>query len=228
MILLTGNNSLIGRYLVPELLKSGEKIRCLDFYKSGDLPDSVEFIQSDLLNQKILRKACDGADTVIHLMDVNRTTRSGRTYMRKINTEGTRNLLSAADKSQVNRILFNSSYTVYGKSKNFPVREDDRKKPMTAYGKDKLEAENILHEYAKKDRFNITVFRPALTAGPGVKSPTILLSLYMALAMGNDNVLYLIGNGDSKFQLIHPAEIAEARAPRPSPARRGATGRPAG
>ncbi len=210
MVLITGSNSLLGTALVKKFIANGEEVRCFDSYKPGEIPEGADFIQGDLFNFKRLNKACKGADTVIHLMDKNRSTKVGRAKMKKMNIKGTQNLLYAVKKAKIKKVIFLSTYAVYGKTKSFPIKEDDKMKPCTPYGKDKLKAEILSQTYAKKNGINLTIIRPALITGPEVKNPSILITLYMAMGMGNDNVAYMSGNGDTRFQLLSIEDATDA------------------
>jgi len=210
MILITGSNSLLGKALVEKFTQNGEKIRCYDQYKPENIPDGVDFIQGDLFTVKKLNLACKGIDTIIHLMDKSRAQKTGRRRMKKINIAGTRNILTASKKFKIKRFIFLSTYAIYGKTKSFPLKEEDRKKPYTAYGKDKLKAEILCEAFAKKNDLNLTVVRPSIITGPRVKNSAILITLYMAMGLGNDNVMYMSGDGDTRFQLLSPEDAADA------------------
>lgn len=210
MILITGSNTLQGRELVKRLLKKGKKVRCYDYYTPEVLPEGVEFIQGDLFNLKQMNKACKGAETIIHLLDKQRHKRTGRGKMKKINIKGTLNLLMCARRAKVKRFIFQSTFAVYGRIKSFPIKENDIKKPVTPYGKDKLKAEILCETFCKKNEIEYSIVRPALITGPATNNPAILITLYMAMAMGDDNIMYLSGDGDTHFQLISPEDTAEA------------------
>lgn len=210
MVLITGSNSLLGRAVVNIFKEHGEKIRCYDQYRPEQLPEGVEFIQGDLFSAKRLTAACKDVTTIIHLQDKSRTKSISRGKMKKINITGTKNLLFMARKAKIKRIIFLSSYAVYGKTKSFPTREEDIKKPYLPYGKDKLKAEKLCETFAKKNKMDLTIMRPSVIAGPEVKDSAILITLYMAMGLGNDNIMYMSGDGDSRFQLLAPRDAAEA------------------
>ncbi len=210
MILLTGCNSYLGKKLLERLVAMDENVRCIDYYKPENLPSSVEFMQADLLDESALKKACNGIDSVFHFLDIKYSGSRGRRYMKNFNIKGTEKILKAAEKEGVKKFFFLSSYTVYGKKKEIPIRQDDIKRPVSSYGKDKLKCENLCWRFAEKSKMSVTIFRPALVSGSGVKDQIILTSLYMALAMEDESRLYIMGNGDTKFQLLHPDDAVEA------------------
>lgn len=210
MILITGSNTPHGAELVKKLVKNGNKVKCYDYYKPAKLPEGVEFIQGDLFNLKQMNNACKGADTVIHLLDKQRHKKTGRGQMKKINIKGTLNILMCARKAKVKRFIFQSTYAVYGKIESFPIKENDIKRPCTPYGKDKLKAEVLCETFCKKNGIACSILRPALITGPDTNNRSILITLYMAMAMGNDNIMYLANDGSTYFQLISQDDTAEA------------------
>jgi len=210
MVLITGSNSLLGQAVVETFAAHGEKIRCYDPYKPGKLPEGVDFIQGDLFTPKRLIAACKDVTTIIHLLDSSNPGRMGRGKMKKINIRGTRNLLFIAKKKKIQRLIFLSSYAVYGKKTNFPTREDDPQKPYTAYGKDKLKVEKLIEAFAPKNDIKYTIMRPSVIAGPEIRNSSILITLYMAMGLGNDNIMFMSGDGDTRFQLLSPADAASA------------------
>ena len=210
MVLVTGCNSLTGQKLVEKLLTDGNKVRCFDFEKPGDLTKNVDFIEGDLTDIITLQKVCKDVDVIFHLQGMPIKNQHSRKVMNKNNVQGTQNIITIAHKLQVEHFYFLSSYEIYGKTKGSPTKPDDRKKPNTLYGKDILKAEKYCWEVQKKNQLPITIFRPARIIGPGTDDPLVLITLFMALGMDNANRLYLAGNGDNKFQLLHPEDAADA------------------
>lgn len=210
MILLTGSNSYMGEKLLAQLRSEGETVRCLDFYRPAGMPAKSDFIETDLLDDIVLAKACKGVDTVFHFLDISRPGRYKRSYMKKVNVAGTIKLLAAAQKAGVKKFFFLSSFMVFGKVKKIPSRQDDIKRPSTPLGRDKLRCEQMCWMYSKQNKMAITILRPALITGPEIKDPVILTTLYMALAMDEESRLYLSGDGTNRFQLLHPDDAVRA------------------
>ncbi len=210
MFLVTGCNSLLGRSLVKRLLKDGAAVRGLDLWCESDYPENLEFVEGSVLDYELLQTLSRGVEGIYHLMEIKNSSRFGRRFMKRINLTGTENIIAAAKENNIKKIVYLSSADIYGKPRAMPIRQDDPKKPVTRYGKDKLRAERICWRYIEKENVDITIFRPTLIAGPGVEDPLMLIVLYMALAMGDANRLYVAGDGDSRFQLIHPDDVVEA------------------
>jgi nucleoside-diphosphate-sugar epimerase len=210
MFLVTGCNSLLGRSLVKRLLKGGAAVKGLDLWRERDYPENLEFVEGSVLDYELLLALSRGVEVIYHLMEIKNSSHFGRRFMKRINVTGTENIIAAAKENNVKKIVYLSSADVYGKPRAMPIRQDDPKRPVTRYGKDKLRAERVCWRYIKKENVDITIFRPTLIAGPGVEDPLMLIILYMALAMGDANRLYVAGDGDSMFQLIHPDDVVEA------------------
>jgi len=202
MILVTGSSSLLGKNLIKKLIAEGKEVRGFDETADKEFPKNIEFIQGNVLNRALLKKACNGVDTIIHLQDVKKSSHKGRGYMKKINIKGTENLLFEAKLSKIKNFIFLSSYTVYGKYKDAPHRENAILKPMTPYGRDKMRAERSCNFFSKKHGLNTTIVRPAITLGKETADSTLLITLYMGMAMDKDNRLYISQNEENRLQTL--------------------------
>ena len=210
MVLVTGCDSLLGRHTVKKLIENKYKVIGYDYYKSKNFPYDIEFIQGKLDNKIDLENICKKADYIIHLMEIKAPKSKGRKFMREINIAGTENLLKAAVKNNVKKFFFLSSYEVYGNKKQIPIRQDDNLKPQSKYAKDKMKSEQIVWSYSQNEGISTTIFRPSLITGKETDNSTILMTLYLAMGFGNSNRLYFTGDGDTRFQLLHPDDAANA------------------
>ncbi len=210
MVLITGCNGLIGRTLAKRLMEKNIPVRGFDFWKTKESPETTEFIEGSILDYELLLGACEGVDVVYHLMEIENPSHSGRRFMKRVNVNGTEYVLNAAIENGVKRVIFLSSADVYGSPDKTPITEELDPKPNTPFGKDKLKAEKLCWRYAEKEGLAVTVFRPTAITGPGTDESMILVILYMALAMEDSNRLYIAGDGDSCYQLIHPDDVVSA------------------
>jgi len=210
MVLITGSNSFLGNETLNLFLSRKVPVRCINQDIIKEDKRRYENIKGDILDKNQTDAACREINTVIHLADSPYSGSGSRSEMRKINIEGTNNILTSAAQMGVEHIIFMSTYMVYKKGKNFPIKEDHPLKPWTNYGKDKLIAENKCFEMCKKFGMKLSIIRPAILKGPDIQNSVILHSLYLSMGLGNDNVAYITGNGDCRSQFISKEDTADA------------------
>ncbi len=108
MILVTGATGFVGRRVVERLASNRENVRALS--RGGGatmLPWGVKIAVGDVLDPKSLTSAMQGVDAVVHLVAVIREV-GDRTFQR-VNYEGTKNVIKAATKAGVDRVVFVST-----------------------------------------------------------------------------------------------------------------------
>lgn len=120
---------------------------------------------------------------------------------RKVNVDGTLNLARQAAQTGVKHFIFLSSIKVNGEStqKGQPFSDSDMPSPEDPYGISKYEAEEGLRLIAKNTAMKVTIIRPALIYGPGVKGN--FLSLIRLQKMGFPLPLGAIHNARSFISL---------------------------
>jgi nucleoside-diphosphate-sugar epimerase len=168
-ILITGATGFIGKHLIPSLLQRGWNVRCLA-RPTSQLPkefiDQVEWVIVNLEDRSSLIKACANVDAVIHLGGAIKARNADTFYV--VNVEGTRNLFSALEQSGKSnaRFIYVSSQAAIGPAPTpEPLTEVHPPRPVSNYGKSKLEAEKIILEYS--DRIQSVILRPVVVYGPG-------------------------------------------------------------
>lgn len=107
MILLTGSTGLVGGHLLRRLVAAGGSIRCLvrepaSFERLKGLP--VELCSGDLVDLASLQRAIEGVDQVIHLAGI--LQERGEATFKRVNAEGTQNLVQAAQEAGVHRFVY--------------------------------------------------------------------------------------------------------------------------
>ena len=96
-------------------------------------------------------------------MSVGESQKKPKKYKR-INVEGTKNLLLAVKKTKVRNLVFSSTCAVY-KDGLIKVNENSKLKPTNIYGKTKLRGENIIQSFSKKNSLNYGILRFFNVAG---------------------------------------------------------------
>jgi nucleoside-diphosphate-sugar epimerase len=156
-VLITGGAGYIGSMAVTKLLARGDQVTVLDdLWFGGDslLPflgnRNFRFIKADIVskNSNLDEKIFIGIDSVIHLAAIvgfPACEEAGRDKVWDINVEGTKKIFTAAAQAGVSRLIFASSYSNYGESKQGElVTEDSPLYPKSIYAESKIEAEKFL------------------------------------------------------------------------------------
>ena len=115
--LVTGGAGFIGSNIVEELVRRGEKVRVLDNFLTGKRENvapflkRIELIEGDIRDRKILDKALQGIDFVLHQAALRSVPKSVEDPIltNDINVFGTLNLLLAARDAKVKRVVYASS-----------------------------------------------------------------------------------------------------------------------
>src|SRR5436190_16723020 len=130
--LVTGGGGFIGSHLVQRLVHDGHEVRVLDNFATGrresllPLLDEIDLIEGDIQSYERVHNAVRGCELVFHLAALPSVPRSVQDPLTSnaSNVTGTLNLLLAARDSDVRRVLYASSSSVYGANPDLPKRED--------------------------------------------------------------------------------------------------------
>ncbi len=147
--LVTGGAGFIGSHVTTALVERGQRVRVLDNLISGHrsnlapLRDRVEFVEGDLVNRSDVEHALAGVDVVFHQAALASVPRS---VERPLDTNaacvtGTVNLLDAARKAGVRRIVFAASSSAYGDQVTPSKNEGLMPAPLSPYAAAKLAGE---------------------------------------------------------------------------------------
>jgi nucleoside-diphosphate-sugar epimerase len=167
----TGASGFIGRYVCSDLLDRGYSVRALTRDSSRVIAGVEAHTTPDLKNGAALRLAFRAVDAVIHLAGHAHTppNQTGEAIYRAVNVDGTRAVAEAAAAERVAQMIFSSSVKAIGEGGDAPLSDESVEKPQDAYGRSKLEAEQILSQISKRDGLPVTILRFPLVYGPGVK-----------------------------------------------------------
>ena len=147
--LVTGGAGFIGSHIVEALVQRGDHVRVLDNLSTGRrenielINKQIDFIEGDLRELKDLERALAGVEVVFHEAALRSVPRSidDPLATNDVNITGTLNLLMAARKAGVRRVVYASSSSAYGDQKTFPQVESMRPAPLSPYAVAKLAGE---------------------------------------------------------------------------------------
>ncbi len=169
LIFVTGGTGFLGHHLVPCLLARGYRLRLL-VRKTSDLgwlpPGPIECLQGDVTDPASLHRGIQGCDYAVHAAGYFRFWGSEQTFQR-INTQGTRNMVQAALRAGVKRMVHISTVAVVGEPpRGQPITEETPCRPRDAYQRSKLDAEQYVRAMAAQHSLPAVILRPGAFYGP--------------------------------------------------------------
>ena len=205
MYLVTGGAGFAGLYLAEKLAELGHKVRILDMRPPNrKLHKNIQFFQGSVTDAQRMMEACKGVTVAFNLASLLPCSRAKRQFW-DVNVGGTINILEAALKHKVKKIVHVSSSIVYGIPPSVYVTEKDAAIPIGDYGKSKLAAEKECMKYMQKG-LKITILRPRMIIGAG---RVCLLTIFFYFINHNKNV-YTIGKGNNRFQMLGVYDFVDA------------------
>jgi len=150
--LVTGGAGFIGSHLVERFLADGARVRVFDNFSTGtraNLPFAAKFrrqlevIRGDIRNRAAVERAARGARVIYHQAAMRSVPRSVKDPLgaNENNVTGTLNVLEAARRCRVPRVVYASSSSVYGARPDLPKREEQPPAPISPYAVSKAAGE---------------------------------------------------------------------------------------
>lgn len=175
--LVTGATGMIGPSIVDDVVGSGARVRVLTRHTSpppGGWPwrsddDRVEVVRGDVRDAATLRTSMSGVDVVVHAAGVAHRRPRSRSAVQAFtdeNVNGARSVAEVASAVGVSRVVFISSAAVYGAGNGHARDETARTRPTTAYGRSKLESEQVMKAILGD---GLTVLRVCAVYGPRLR-----------------------------------------------------------
>lgn len=170
MILVTGGTGFLGRNMLPILLSQGYPVRVIsrhpqDYPWLKDLP--LEVIAADIEDSTACHEAAQGVRYIIHAAGLFRFWGKKQDF-EETNFIGTRNILDAALKAGVEKIVHMSTIAVAGFPRNRQATIDETypPQPTNNYQRTKLKAEQLALEYFHQHQLPIVAIRGGAFYGP--------------------------------------------------------------
>lgn len=202
--LITGGSGYFGSLLRNRLREQGQAVRVFDLADADDRPADVEFMQGDIRDVSPVAAALTGCDTVYHCV-AQVPLAKDKELFHSVNVHGTENLLLAASEAKVRKVIYVSSSAVFGAPKSNPVTEETPPVPGEAYGRAKLDGENLCRQFTQRG-LDVTIIRPRTIMGHGRLG--IFQILFEWIREGYN--VPVLGRGDNVYQFVHADDLAEA------------------
>lgn len=147
--LVTGGAGFIGSHIVEALVKAGHAVRVIDNFSTGrpeniaHLRDRIALYEIDITERAALDAPMAGVDYVLHQAAIPSVPRSVDDPLgtHDANVTGTVNVLDAARKAGVRRVIYAASSSAYGEIEGEYKREDMAPQPLSPYAAAKLAGE---------------------------------------------------------------------------------------
>ena len=205
-VLVTGGVGFLGSHVVSALQEAGHDVVIFDI----QAPDDVAYVRGDLANLDDLVKATQGIDAVCHLAAVGDVYLAfDKPYLAaELNVVGTANLMEACLQNQVAKVVYASTWEVYGEPCYQPIDEAHPCKPDHPYNITKLAGERIALSY---DRLkNVPTLALRLGTAYGIRMrPNSVHSIFVARALRGEPLI-IKGSGTQSRQFTHARDISHA------------------
>ena len=216
-VLVTGAGGFIGSHLAERLAGLGAKTRCLLRYNSQDsvgwLSDSpvredLEIIHGDIRDSESVLRAFKDVEVVFHLaalIGIPYSYHSPRSYV-QTNVEGTLNILEAARKCGVQRLVCTSTSEVYGSAQYVPIDEKHPLQSQSPYSATKIGADKLAESYLRSFGLSLSIARPFNVYGPRQSSRAVIPTIITQALTGST---VKIGNLDTTRDFTYVSDTVD-------------------
>ena len=218
LYLVTGGAGFIGSHLSEALVRRGDEVRVVDNLVTGKRRNlahisGVDFIEADLADLDVARRAVDGVDVVLHQAAIPSVPRSVENPLAShvANVDASLNVLIAARDARVRRVVYAGSSSVYGDARTLPKVETMSPAPLSPYALQKLVAEQYCRMFTTLYGLETVTIRYFNVFGPrqDPSSPySGVISLFInALCEGRQPTIY--GDGEQTRDFTYVANVVD-------------------
>jgi len=216
--LVTGGAGFIGSHLAEELVRRGQRVRVVDSLITGKRQNlahipGVEFIEGDLADLEVAKRAVEGIDFVLHQAAIPSVPRSvlDPITSNRANIDTSLNVLVAARDARVKRVVYAGSSSAYGDAPTLPKVETMPTAPLSPYALQKLVAEQYCQMFTRLYGLETVTIRYFNVFGPrqDPSSPySGVISLFIsALCEGRQPTIY--GDGGHTRDFTYVANVVD-------------------
>ncbi len=194
---MTGSDGFIGSHLVEALVRQGADVRAFVAYNSfgtwgwldsaaDDVRGSFEVFAGDVRDPFGIEAAMQGCDTVYHLaalIAIPYSYHSPASYV-DTNVTGTLNVVQAARKLCVAKVVHTSTSEVYGTARFVPITEEHPLQGQSPYSASKIGGDQIAMSYYTSFETPVATIRPFNTYGPRQSARAVLPTVITQIANG--------------------------------------------
>jgi UDP-glucose 4-epimerase len=218
-VLVTGGAGFIGSHIVDRLLADGHSVRVLDNFATGrrenllDVLPDIELVEGDIQSYERVHHAVLGCEVVLHqgaLPSVPRSVQDPLTS-NATNVTGTLNVLLAARDSDVQRVVYASSSSIYGANPELPKHEGLLPQPISPYAVAKLAGEGFCRSFHEIFGLETVALRYFNVFGPRQdplsQYAAVIPNFITALRDAGQPVVY--GDGEQSRDFTYVGNVVE-------------------
>ena len=174
-LLVTGGAGFIGHHLVTKLVERGDEVSVMDDFTTGfrwriePLEKEIRLVEGSVLDAEALDLAARGCDVIFHEAAIPSVARSlvAPRLTNDVNVNGTIEVMLAAARLGVGRVVLAASSSAYGAAEQLPCRETQSPAPLSPYAASKVAAEHYLHTLGAAHDIATIALRYFNVFGPG-------------------------------------------------------------
>jgi 2-alkyl-3-oxoalkanoate reductase len=206
LTLVTGATGFIGGRIALALRERGLEVRGLvrDPQKAAFLREQgVELAQGDMEDVASLRRALEGVERVYHTAAVVGDW-PDPAHTRRVNVDGTRELLEASVAAGVRRVVHISSLAVYGNKHHHGTDESAPYRYGDTYTDAKIESELVVNAFQQAGKIETVRLRPGFVYGPGDR---LLIPKIREALLGKK--FMFVGDGSKQMNCVFIDDLAD-------------------
>ncbi len=200
-LLVTGADGFIGSHLVESLIRDGYNVKAFCLYNSigslgwldhvdNSIKDNIEVYLGDIRDQESVIEACKGIDIIFHLASliaIPYSYRAPRSYV-ETNIVGTLNVIQAARKFDIKKVVHTSTSETYGSAQRVPINESHPLVGQSPYAATKIGADQLAMSFWRSFKTPITIIRPFNTYGPRQSARAVIPTIIAQILSGRKEI----------------------------------------
>ncbi len=219
-VLVTGADGFIGSHLAERLVQEGAALRAFCLYNSQgtcgwleqsppEVRNAMDLRLGDVRDARFVEAACEKVEVVFHLAALIAIPYSylAPESFYETNVRGTMNVLEAARRHVVGRVVQTSTSEVYGTPAILPIRETHPLNAQSPYAASKVAADQMCLAYHRSFQVPVTILRPFNTFGPRQSTRAVTATILSQLIDGRSEVQ--LGRLDTRRDLTFVADVVD-------------------
>lgn len=220
-VLVTGAAGFIGSNLTDKFLELGAKVTGIDNLFNGRQKNlenafknkDFQFHKGDIRDLNFLIDFSEGVDIIYHEAAFTSVPQSIKMpgLCNSVNVEGVINVLNAARKNDVDKVVFASSSSVYGDTPTLPKKETMRRIPISPYGVSKLAGESYMQAFYEVYGIKTICLRYFNVFGPRQRDSPYsgVIAIWLGNILRNENPV-IFGDGKNSRDFTYIKDVVKA------------------